>query len=284
MYHHDHQVPVVMSFSANDPTGCIGIQADIEALGSIGCHCAPIITAIMVQDTTEVYQIAPTPGRLVYDQARAILEDMPIAGFKIGVLGSVENVRAIHQILQDYPDVPVILDPTLALGEKNKLMEPAVMEAMMALLLPKATMCVANIDEAKQMAPGADTLDACAQQIMALGSDFVLLTGYTQHPHKITNMFYGNYRQLEVFHWDRLENAYLGAGCTLTASLAGLLAQKIPVASAVYQAQEYTVECLKHAYRIGMGQHLPNRLFWARKSSCEYDARTDLAPPKSKLQ
>lgn len=273
MYNAEPTIPVVISFSATDPSGGSGIQADIEALGSMGCHCAPVITAITAQDTTNVYQFFPLPNRLVRDQARAVLEDIRVSGFKIGILGSIENVRAVHQILTDYPDLPVVLDPTLHIGAKAKSFDPAILEAMVALILPYVTICTPNANEARLLASEADTLDACAQEIMAHGADYVLITGQNVTPNKVTNSFYGNYRRLEVFQWDRLDNQFQGAGCTLSASIIGLLAQGIAPISAVHQAQEYTAECLKQAYRLGMGQHLPNRLFWSREASFEYDAK-----------
>lgn len=269
-------VPVVMSFSASDPSGGAGIQADIEALGSMGCHCSPVITTVTAQDTTNIYHFYPCPSRLVRDQARAVLEDIPIAGFKIGILGSIENIRAVHSLLKDYPKLPVILDPSLYMGSsKPRQLDPAIIEALIALIMPLVTICTANAQEARLLAPEADTLDACAQEIMAHGANYVLITGNHQLPNKITNTFYGNYRRLEVFHWDRLENNYQGSGCTLSASLAGLMAQGLSASSAIYQAQEYTAECLKQGFRIGMGQHLPNRLFWARETSYHYDAEKD---------
>ncbi len=275
MYNADPTIPVVMSFSANDPCGGSGIQADIEALGSMGCHCAPVITALTAQDTTDIYQFFPTPSRLVRDQARAVLEDIRVCGFKIGILGSIENVRAVHQILNDYPDIPVVLDPTLHVGAKAKSFDPAILEAMVALILPYVTVCTPNATEARLLASEADTLDACAQEIMAHGADYVLITGQNLVPNKISNSFYGNYRRLEVFHWDRLPNHYQGSGCTLSAGVIGLLAQGIAPSSAVHQAQEYTAECLKQAYRLGMGQYLPNRLYWSREASFEYDAKKE---------
>ncbi len=273
MYNTLPTIPVVMSFSASDPCGGSGMQADIETLGSMGCHCAPVITAITAQDTTDIFQFFPCPSRLVRDQARAVLEDIQIAGFKIGILGSIENIRAVHQLLTDYPDLPVVLDPTLHIGAKAKSFEPAILEAMVALILPFVTVCTPNANEARLLASEADTLDACAQEIMAHGADYVLITGQNLQPNKISNSFYGNYRKLEVFHWDRLDNHYQGSGCTLSAAIIGLLAQGIAPASAVHQAQEYTAECLKQAFRLGMGQHLPNRLYWSREACFEYDAK-----------
>ncbi|MFI4938485.1 MAG: hydroxymethylpyrimidine/phosphomethylpyrimidine kinase [Candidatus Berkiellales bacterium] len=269
----ERSIPVVMTFSASDPSGGGGIQADIEALGAMGCHAAPIVTAITAQDTTDIYQFYPCPSRLVHDQARAVLEDMPVVGFKIGILGSIENIRAVHQILKDYPNIPVVLDPTFEMGPKAKSLDPTLLEAMIALILPLVTVCMPNINEARLMAPGADTLDACAQEIMAQGVNFVLITGQNQVANKITNTLFGNFRRLEIFQWDRLTHYYQGAGCTLSASVIGLIAQGISIPSAIFEAQAYTFEALKQGYRMGMGHLLPNRLFRVREGSFEFNLK-----------
>jgi hydroxymethylpyrimidine/phosphomethylpyrimidine kinase len=212
----------------------------------------------------------------VHDQARAVLEDMPIASFKIGALGSLENVRALHQILKDYPQIPVVFDPVLTINPQGRSTDTALVEAMIALILPHVTICTVNIAEARILACEADTPDACGQEIMAHGADYVIITGITGNPHpahKVTNTLYGNYRRLETFQWDRLDNHFQGAGCTLSASIAGLLAQGFAPSSAAYQGQEYTAECLKQSYRVGMGKSLPNRLYWARTASLRYDSK-----------
>ena len=109
-------IPVVMTFSGHDPSGGAGMQADIEVLASQGCHAVPVITALTVQDTRDVVEFTALAASHVITQARAVLEDMPVAAFKIGMLGSVENAQAIHTILQDYPQIPLVLDPVLASG------------------------------------------------------------------------------------------------------------------------------------------------------------------------
>src|SRR5207253_10724366 len=113
--------PLVMTFAASDPSGGAGIQADILTLASMGCHPLSVLTAITVQDTAGVEGVQAIDAEWVADQARCLLEDMPVDVFKIGVLGSVENIAAIAEILSDYPDVPLILDPVLASGRGDEL-------------------------------------------------------------------------------------------------------------------------------------------------------------------
>jgi hydroxymethylpyrimidine/phosphomethylpyrimidine kinase len=257
-------VPVVMVFSGNDPSGGAGIQADIEALISHGCHTTPVITALTIQDTQDVIGYTPLDGGLITEQARAVLEDMPVSAFKLGLLASSEAVEAIHAILADYPNIPVVLDPVLASGSGTVITEDEVIAAISELLLPQTTVLTPNSHEARVLAPEADTLDACAMALLAHGTEFVLITGTHENTPNVINTLYANNRVMDSFTWERLEGSFHGSGCTLAASIAGLLAQGLEPFTAIHEAQEYTWQSLSLGYRIGMGQQIPNRLFWAR--------------------
>ena len=119
--------------------------------------------------------------------------------------------------------------------------------------------------EARALAPSADTLDACAQQLLEYGSEYVLITGTHENTPNVVNTLYGNRRLLETFPWERLPGSYHGSGCTLASAIAGMLAHGLEPFTAIREAQQYTWEALKYGYCPGHGQHLPNRLFWARE-------------------
>ncbi len=256
--------PVVLVFAGNDPTGGAGIQADIETLVSLGCHPAPVVTAITVQDTVGVKHYMPVETSLVIAQARAVLEDMPVAVIKAGMFGSADNVTALAGILRDYPDIPLVLDPILTSGRGDSLADDALVEAMSVLLLPQTALLTPNTLEALRLAPDADNIDAAAQAILSTGCEFVLVTGTHETTPEVVNRLYGNRRLLETFHWERLPHEYHGSGCTLAAACAATLAHDIDVLEAVAEAQDFTWHALLHANRLGMGQHLPDRLYWTR--------------------
>ena len=257
-------IPVVMCISGNDPTGGAGIQADIESVASMGCQAAPVISTLTVQDTRDVSHFDPVDSTLLIEQARAVLEDIPVSAFKLGMLGSVENVEAVHTLLTDYPSYPVVVDPILRAGGGSQLADEEMMDAYTELLLPLTTILTPNSQEARKLCPESDTLDACAQELLNFGCDYVLITGTHENTATVDNSLYGNMRHLETFSWERLEHSYHGSGCTLAAAIAGLLAHGLEPFTAVHEAQEFTWEALKAGYRVGMGQHQPNRLFWAR--------------------
>jgi hydroxymethylpyrimidine/phosphomethylpyrimidine kinase len=256
-----------MTFAGHDPSGGAGLQADIEALAGQGCHATPVITALTVQDSRTVIDFTPVPATHVITQARAVLEDMPVAAFKVGMLGSVGNTEVVYSLLTDYPDIPLVLDPVLAAGDGSQLGEDELPRAISELLLPRTTILTPNSPEARRLAPGADTLDACAMSLLDQGADYVLLTGTHEHTTDVVNALYHGHRRLETFTWERLPHSYHGSGCTLAATIAGMLAHGLDPFQACHEAQEFTWNALHHGYRPGMGQHFPDRLFWSRQDS-----------------
>ena len=255
--------PTVLCISGLDPSGGAGIQADIEAIGSMGCHSLPIISALTVQDTQGVYRFEAVDPLLLVEQARTVLEDIPVSAIKLGMLGTVATIEAVHSLLQDYPEPPVVLDPVLSAGGGGTLLQDEARDALCQLLLPQTTILTPNSQEARRLAREADTLDACAEELLDFGCDYVLITGTHEPAPTVDNTLYGNHRRLETFSWDRLPHEYHGSGCTLAASIAALLAHGLEPFTAVHEAQEYTWNSLRQGFRPGKGQHIPRRLFWA---------------------
>lgn len=268
--------PVVLILAGNDPTGGAGISADIETLVSLGCHAAPVITTLTVQDTSGIKLYQPVESGLVIAQARAVLEDMPVAAIKAGMLGTAENVTALSAILKDYPEIPLILDPVLTSGRGDPLSDDALIEAMVALLIPKTTLITPNILEVMRLAPDADNVDAAAQELLSYGCTFVLVTGTHARTDDVENRLYGNRRLLETWSWERLPHHYHGSGCTLAAACAATLAHGMDILEAVSEAQDFTWNALAHGARLGMGQHMPDRLHWAREDDETTEPDDDL--------
>ena len=267
--------PIVLTFSASDPSGGAGMQADLLTLSSMGCHPLSVITALTVQDTIGIEGILAIDSDWVADQARALLEDMPVDAFKVGVLGSVENIAAIAEIVSDYPDVPLVLDPVLASGRGDELATDDMTHAMRELLLPQATLLTPNSMEARRLADLDDdepSLFACAAKLIEAGCEYVLVTGTHEATPQVVNTLYGKSGVVRSDTWARLPYKYHGSGCTLASAIAAMLANGLDLPEAVREAQDYTWHALEKAYRPGMGQHLPDRLFWARE---DRDARAE---------
>lgn len=260
--------PIVLCFAGNDPSGGAGLAADILTLAALGCHPLPIVTALTVQDSSSVEEIQAVDADLVSDQARLLLEDMPVAAIKVGVIGSVENLAVIAEIAADYPHVPLILDPILASGGGDELASDELIAALRELLLPHTFLITPNSLEARRLASDdadeqdAMSLDHAARSLLDFGCQYALITGTHEASSNVINTLFHGPGRVRSDTWQRLPASYHGSGCTLAAAVAGKLALGLPVAQAVRAAQEYTYQTLTAGFRPGMGQHIPQRLYW----------------------
>lgn len=255
--------PTCLVFAGHDPSGGAGIQADIETLASMGCHAATLVTCLTVQDTRNVYSVQAACVSSLVEQAGAVLADMPVQAVKIGLIANAEMVRAIHTILAEYPDMPVVLDPVICAGGGRQLQDAATGEAMRNLLFPLTTVLTPNIPEARTHTGMVDTPDACGMALLEYGCEFVLISGGHEQGEYVVNRLFSQDRSTERFLWPRLAHEYHGSGCTLSAAVAGLLARGHEPHSAVREAQQYTWESLAQAYPSGAGQLQPQRFYWA---------------------
>lgn len=282
--------PCVMCLSAGDATAGGGLAADILTLASMGCHPLPVQTAALVRDTRGIDEVWPVEPELLSLQARAVLEDVPVAAFKLGFCGSVENAALIAEILADYPEVPLVVEPALyaavLLGEAGD----EVVSALADLILPQTTLLVADRHELCRLAgvvdigaddelgeDGADEdgagdddladdpgIDEALARLLGGGTEFILLTGGGEHGPQVVNTLFGHEGVVRTDAWPRLPGRHLGAGTTLTAAAVAAIAHGMALPEAVREAQEFTQQALRHAYRAGMGRALPDRFFWAR--------------------
>lgn len=262
--------PTVLTFAATDVSSGAGLQADILTFASIGCHPLSVVTAVTVQDTVGVESILAMDSELVNEQARAILEDVEITAFKLGLLGSVENIAVIAEIVSDYPDIPLIIDPIVTSGRSDELGRDEMMDAMSELLFPQATIITPSSLEARRFAFPDDespqaSLNESAARLLSMGPEYVLITGTHERTPHISNTLYGDNKLIKDFQWERLPGDFHGSGCTLSSAITACIAHGLSIESAIEEAQEFTWQTLKNGFRPGMGKFIPDRMFWARE-------------------
>ena len=257
-----HSPPTILCLSGFDPSGGAGIQADIESIASMGGHAVPVITALTVQNTQNVSYFEPVKPQLFTEQVNNLLEDVPVKAIKIGMVGSLGIIESINAILKQNPDLPVIYDPVLAAGGGADLTTSDMLVAIKELLLPFTTILTPNSPEARQLS-NKNELKDCGLELMALGCEAVLLTGTHEDNEHVNNLWFNESKYIETFSWDRLPHEYHGSGCTLASAIAALIAQGLDPFNAVNEAQDYSWNSLKHAFKISdKGQLIPNRFYW----------------------
>jgi len=244
--------PIVLTFAASDPTGGAGLQADVLTLAALGCHPLSVVTGLTVQDTRGVESLEPVAAELVTRQARALLAETKVDAFKVGVLATAENVRAVAAVAAAHPAVPLVLDPVLASGRGDPLADNSVREEL-ARLIACAMVMTPNTLEAEQLGG--------TKRLLELGARYVLLTGTHDETPEVINRLYNSQGLLREDRWERLPGSYHGSGCTLASAVAASLAKGFAVPHAVREAQEYTWNTLAASFQSGAGQRLPNRFF-----------------------
>jgi len=261
---HDVAPPTVLSIAGSDPSGGAGIQADLATVAAFGCHGAAAITALTVQDTTNVHSFRAVEPAELDDQVRAVLSDIPVSAVKVGMLGTPANARTVADILADHPEIPAVVDPVLAAEGGGNLAEADLVEVLHGTLFPRASVLTPNTEEAHRISGGETVPEAVADELLREGAHYVLLKGghhETEEP-VVTDRLFSFGREEASFSHPRLpDRGYHGSGCTLSTAIACGLADGKEVVEAVRAGIDFTFRALRAAYTPGRGQAVPNRLF-----------------------
>lgn len=267
--------PLILTFGAADPSGAIGAHADMATFAAMGCHGLPVLTSILVSDTSQVDENHPIEADLVSDQARTILEDMQVVACKVGLVGSVENVTVIAEIASDYPELHLVLAPFNSSIPTPNTEEEDLLLAICELLIPQTTLLLISTVELSRLSETwkehgiHDESDDIAADVMALiesGCEFVLVTGMQGKDNAIANVLFNSEGIVRTDEWQRIPGSHIGASSTLSAAIAAMLANGLEVPEAVMEAQEFTFASIRHAQRLGMGKLVPDRYFWAKEA------------------
>ena len=263
----------VMTFNASDPSGAGGLAGDVVTIAAMGAHALPVVTAVVLRDTAEVFDHSAIDADVVVEQARSILEDVTIAAWKVGFLGSAEGVSAVAEVLSDYPDVPLVAYmPNLSWVEEDD--QQAYLDSFRELVLPQTEVLVGSHQtltdfllpdwESDRPASARELAVAAAEH----GTRHVLVTGVVLPNKKGPEQFLDNVLAspqgaITGEKFERFETAFVGAGDTLSAALAALLASGAELHAGVGEALAFLDQSLDAGFRPGMGNVVPDRFFWA---------------------
>jgi hydroxymethylpyrimidine/phosphomethylpyrimidine kinase len=285
--------PRALTIAGSDSGGGAGIQADLKAFARCGVHGMSAITAITAQNTLGVSSVHPIPVEIVLAQVRAVLTDIGVDAVKVGMLGTVEIVHAVAQVLDELPaGTPVVVDPVMVAESGAQLLDPHAQDALIAEILPRATVLTPNLPEARALvrrtpnAPGADAdihrlanvpdpaasvrqlpggaseddrdeaeVQELARAVLALGPDIVVLTG--GHRRQAVDLFIDSEapEQITGIPGERHpDGAAHGSGCTHSSVLAAQLAFGRDPLQAAFAARAFAGAAVADGLRdVGTG-------------------------------
>jgi hydroxymethylpyrimidine/phosphomethylpyrimidine kinase len=246
--------PRALTIAGSDSGGGAGIQADLKAFARCGVHGMSAITAITAQNTLGVSAIHPVPAAVILAQVRAVVGDIGVDVVKVGMLSTAEIVHTVAQALDELPaGTPVVVDPVMVAESGAQLLDLDARNALIAEILPRATVLTPNMPEARALADQAYADDgdkqkedeAEAQQlahaVLALGPRIVVLTG--GHRQQAVDLFLDSEsaEQITSVPGERHpDGAAHGSGCTHSSVLAAQLALGRAPLQAAFAARAIT--------------------------------------------
>lgn len=239
--------PVVLCFSGLDPSGGAGLQADIEAIGQAGAHTAIACSAITIQNSQQVFGFEPCSSQLVRAQAMAVLDDLPVAVIKSGMLGTTDNIKMLTHLFANKiikKGTPFVLDPVLVANSGGSLGDEATLVAAFQKLLPYATLITPNTHELRALS-GEQDLHIGAQKLCAEGTHAVLVkTSHDFDSGDIEQYLYIKGAMVHKSTLPRLSGEFHGSGCSLASHIAGRLAMGDDLVDAVIAADSWITQTL----------------------------------------
>lgn len=254
-----HQRPCILCIGGLDPSGGAGLQADIEAIAQCGGHALPIASCLTVQNTSKAILANVVDTNIIQQQVDALLVDLQIAAFKIGVIPSQEIAIKVAEIITQLPKIPIVLDPVLEASHGIEFVNQETLDSIRDNVLPKTTVVTPNVKELNQLVTGDECITSKARSLCQLGPEHVLVTGTEENSKNIVHYLVNSENVLSEYHCPRLKHEFHGSGCTLSSAISCFLALDMDINKAVKHAQNYTMQSLENADTPGLGQWMPNR-------------------------
>lgn len=261
--------PVALTIAGSDPSGGAGLQADLKTFAALEVYGAAAVTALTIQDTRNVFDVHLLPPPLVARQVEVVLDDLPVAAIKIGMLGDGLQVEAVVDVLSRKPEIPVVLDPVMCSSSGVSLLGEDGQEVLLKRLLPLAAVVTPNLPEAQVLAGKREGSPVeLAEIILARGARAVLVTGGHSTGERVEDWLVTP-TDRRSFSRLRLDTTSThGTGCTLAAAVAAGLARGMTLEDGVSMAWKYVGRALETAWPLGRGRGPLHHMFpfWPEKS------------------
>jgi hydroxymethylpyrimidine/phosphomethylpyrimidine kinase len=264
-----YRLPCVLAVSGSDSSAGAGLQADLKTCAALRVYAATAVTAITAQNSLGVSRVEPVSASMVKQQMLSVLEDLPVSAVKIGMLADAGVVDAVCDVLDQYADLPVVLDPVLISSSGRMLLDAAGQASLVKRLLPLATVLTPNIMEAAHLlglthAKVESDPESAVRLLAGLGARSVLLKGGHRSGVMCEDLLWSD-EELHRFTVQRLDvkNNH-GTGCTLASAIAAGLAKGLSVPLSVKMAKAYITESLATAdqFELGRGHGSLNHFGW----------------------
>jgi hydroxymethylpyrimidine/phosphomethylpyrimidine kinase len=247
---------VAMTIAGSDSGGGAGIQADLRTFAAHGLHGTCAITAVTAQSSVEVRDWVALEPRMVVAQIETVMDDMPVAAVKTGMLARAAIIAAVAEVAERRGLPHLVVDPVMVAKGGQRLLDRDAERIYIERLFPLAAIVTPNLPEAEVLL-GLDVrtladMHAAAHALKALGPRAVIVKGGHLEGDAVDVFFDGE--RTEELRTARIATANThGTGCTFSAAIAARLAQGASLWDAVCGAKAYLSEAIRRSYSVGKG-------------------------------
>ena len=254
-----HGTAIALTIAGSDSSGGAGIQADIKTFSAFGVYGASVITALTAQNTRGVVGVHSTPVAFITAQLDAVASDLAIGAVKTGMLATREAVLAVCEGIKRHRLAPLVADPVMVATSGDVLLDADAIDAVRRELIPLAALITPNLLEAARLlderpAGTMAEMEAQARALVArFGARNVLIKGGHGAGAEAVDVLLVD-GAAHALSKPRLnvKNTH-GTGCTLSAAIAALLAQGVPLVEAATRAKAYVWQALAAGEGLGVG-------------------------------
>lgn len=238
--------PICVTIAGSDSCAGAGIQADLKTFQTLQCYGMSVITATTAQNHLAINEVHPIPVIHVETQLNTLLDEYDVAAIKTGMFAKAEQIESVTCILNNYAQIPLIVDPVLGSSSGTEWESHTLVEAIKNLLLPRATMITPNLVEASRLFPDYSISDL--QSISENTNTAILLKGgHGIDETTVTDSFINKNDVLTIRH-ERIStlNSH-GTGCTLASAIAANIALGNDLQNSTKTAIDYVHQTLSNS-------------------------------------
>ena len=253
------ETPIVLVIGGLDPTGGAGVLADSQTILMNGCHPITLVTCLTAQNTNSFNGMKATNANFFKKITKTLLKDISsIRAIKIGALANEEIIKLVKEIIINYKNIPVVLDPIIETSSGGSLISKEGIKELKLSLLPYAELVTPNIEEAKFLT-NKDSLSEITEQFHKLKSNYIFIKD-NEEENQIRNYLYKNKQLIKEWQVAKIKGRFQGTGCSISSCIASNLAKEIKIEESIELAQDTVHQSLLNAIDLGKGQKIPKRI------------------------
>lgn len=255
---------VALTIAGSDSSGGAGIQADLKTFTAFAVFGASAITALTAQNTLGVRSVANLDAAFVAAQIDAVMDDLPVAAAKTGMLSNSEVIDAVAQRVRERAIPNLIVDPVMVAASGDLLLAPSAVAAMREHMFPLAALITPNLREAeillgREQISETAAMSKAARDLVHMGARAALITGGALEGASAIDILFDG-REIHQFSGPRRGPRAHGAGCTLSAAIAAGLARGDSMLDAIRAAKDYVSRAIEQSPPFGHGSRPLNHL------------------------